>query len=144
VADTKHSPYTSIQTALSTELNSLGNDSNSSASSAIDNTSGLHLFMDLELVVATQASARSSSARVTVFRIGALDGTNYADTHEVTAEQIGTFVLDAATTARRLDSVRDVPVPPGLFKLFVRNQTNQSFAASGNTLNYRLHSIVTA
>jgi hypothetical protein len=141
MADTTHKGYAGIQTALSTELNSLADNSNSSASAAIDNTTGLELFMDLELVVAAIGSARSASARVAVYRVGALDGTNYSDVNEVTAEQIGMFVLDASTSARRTDIVRDVPVPPGKFKLFVRNLTNQALASSGNTLKYNLHSV---
>ncbi|MGE3620741.1 MAG: hypothetical protein AB7L84_09790 [Acidimicrobiia bacterium] len=136
----KHSSYASIATALSTELNSLANNSLTAASSAIDNTSALELFADLELVVAAQGSARSAGAVVDVYIVPSVDGTNYADLEATCSEPIATFALDAATTARRL-AARDIPIPPGLFKLAVRNRTGQSFASSGSTLKYRTHSV---
>lgn len=140
---TKHKAYATIASALTTELNSLASNGNSAASSAIDNTTALDLFADLEINLATQGSARVASATIYVYMTQALDGTNYGDTNEVTAEVIAAFIFDAATTARRA-TLKDVPIPPGLFKLFVRNVTGQALAASGNTLKYRLHSVETS
>lgn len=137
---TRHKAYTAlIASALTTELNSLANNANSAESSAIDNTSNLDLFVDLTLTLGTQ-TARSQGATVGVYLIMALDGTNYDAVNETTAELVAVFHLDAATTARQLTR-RDVPIPPGLFKLFVRNQTGQAFATSGNLLEYRAHSL---
>lgn len=143
MADTKHKAYGTNASALTTELNSLANNANTAASAAIDNGTNLDLFMDVELVVATQGSARSAGATVIVYAVYAPDGTNYGDVNETTALPVATFMLDAATTARRA-VVTDVPMPPGLFKLFARNQTGQAFASSGNTVKYRPHSISTA
>lgn len=143
MADTTHKGYTaSIASALTTELNSLGNNSNTSASSAIDNTSNLDLFHDLTITLNTQGGARSAGATVAVYMTMALDGTNYDDTSHETAELVAVFTFDAATTARQATR-RDIPIPPGLFKYFVRNQTGQSLAASGNLLEYRAHSLKT-
>ena len=143
MATTKHSSYAGIQTILSTELNSLTNATNSAASSAVDNTTNLNLFMDLELVLGSQGSARSAGATVAIYMVVAVDGSNYPDVNETTAELIAVLALDAATTARRA-AVRDVPMPPALFKLFARNNTGQTLNASGNTLKYNAHSITTA
>lgn len=144
MATTKHKSYTaSIASALTTELNSLGNGSASSASSAIDNTTNLDLYHDLTLTVAAQGSARSAGATVSVYMTMALDGTNYDDTNATTAELVAVFSLDAATTARQATR-RDIPVPPGLFKYFVLNSTGQAFAVSGSLLEFRAHSIETA
>lgn len=143
MAVTKHKAYSdAIASILTTELNSLGNNANSSASAAINNTTNLDLYHDLTLTVATQGSARSSGAVVTVFIVPALDGTNYDAVNEVTAEVAAVFPLDAATTSRQITR-RDVPVPPGLFKYFVRNSTGQAFASSGNILEWRAHSVET-
>ena len=137
----KHNSYAaSIASALTTELNSLANGSASSASSALDNTSNLELFVDLTLTVAAQGSARSTGATVSVYAVHALDGTNYDDVLATTAELLAVFPLDAATTARQATR-RDIPVPPGLFKLFAVNSTGQAFASSGNLVEYRFHSL---
>lgn len=144
MATTKHKAYSaSIANVHTTSLNSLANNANSAASSAIDNTSALDLYDDLTLTIATQGSARSAGATVGVYLIQALDGTNYDAVHEGTAELVAVFSLDAATTARQV-SRRDIPIPPGLFEYFVRNQTGQAFAASGNILERRPHSLETA
>lgn len=144
MAVTKHKAWSaSIATALSTELNSLGNGSSSSASAAIDNTSNLDLLVDLVLTVATQGSARGAAAVVEVYLMPAVDGTNYDDAVRNVAELVAVFTLDATTTARQVTR-RDIPIPPGLFKLVAYNGTGQPLAASGNTLKYRAHNIETA
>lgn len=138
---TKHGAYGTLTTTLDTGLNSLANNANSVASpTAINNATALELFVDFELVIATQGTARITGATIQIFMTQAVDDTNYGDTHESTAELVAVFPLDAATTARRA-AVRDVPIPPGLFKFFLRNATGQALAASGNTLKYRVHSI---
>jgi hypothetical protein len=144
MATTRHKSYTSaIASVLTTDLNSLGNGSISAASSALDNTSNLDLYDDLTFTIATQGGARSAGATVSVLMVQALDGTNYDDVDTTCGQLVAVFQLDAATTARQV-SVRDVPIPPGLFKYFVRNNTGQAFASSGNILERRPHSIETA
>lgn len=142
MATTKHKAYSApIASVLTTELNSLANGSISAASSAIDNTSGLDLYDDLTLTIATQGGARTGV--VTVKMVQALDGTNYDDVEATCGQTVATFPLDAATTARQC-TVRDVPIPPGLFKYFLLNSTGQAFASSGNILERRPHSLETA
>lgn len=143
MARTTHDGYTAAaSTVHSTSLNSLANNADSAASSAIDNTTNLDLFVDLELVLATQGSTRGAGATVAVYAVYALDGTNYGDLNPTTAVLLAVFALDAATTARRAVWL-DCPVSPGLMELFVHNSTAQAFAASGNTLKARFHSVKT-
>lgn len=143
MATTKHKAYrATVANALTTEMNSLANLGNTAASATIDNTSNLDLYHDLTLNVAAQGTARSAGASIVVYLIMALDGTNFDAVNETTAEVVAVFPLDAATTARQLTR-RDIPIPPGLFKYFVRNITGQTLAASGNTLEYRAHSVET-
>ena len=144
MASTIHKGYTAAAaTILTTELNSLATATNTAASTAVDNTTNLDLFMDLELVIATMGVARSAGGYVAVYMARSLDGTNYDDVNETTANLVAVFPLDAATTARRL-TVQDVPCTPGKWKLFARNVTGQTLASSGNTLSARYHSITTA
>lgn len=138
---TKYTAYTgAIASILTTQLNSLANNANSALSAAIDNTTALDIYCDLTLTIATQASARTAGAIVSVFLVQALDGTNYDAVHETTAERVATFTLDAAVTARQL-SRRFISPPPGLCGLFVRNGTGQAFPASGNILEIRFYSL---
>jgi hypothetical protein len=144
MATTKHAAYTSaIASVLTTDLNSIANAAISAASSALDNSTNLDLYDDLTFTIATQGGARSAGATVSVLMVQAVDGTNYDDVEVTCGQVVAVFPLDAATTARQV-SVRDVPIPPGLFKYFIRNGTGQAFASSGNILERRPHSIETA
>lgn len=143
MANTKHGSYGTIVSALGTELNALATNTNTSVSSAIDNRTNLDLFADIELVLGAQGSARAVYALINLYITPSADDTNYADANEQAAEILAVFPLDATVTARRV-VVRDCPIPPGLFKVFARNQTGQALAATGNTIKLRPHSIVTA
>lgn len=138
----KHKAYATIASALTTELNSLATATSSSASAAIDNTTNLELLMDLELVV-TYGTNPTAGTTVDVYMVQSVDGTNYADAIFTNAQLVAGFPLQAVTTAQRI-AVKDVPVPPGLFKLFARNNAGQTTAASANTLKYRTHSLTVA
>lgn len=126
---------------FTTALNSLADSTSdttgfSAAGAEIANATSLNRFMALELVLATQGSARSAGGFVAVYINFAADGSTYDDTaNKAFGELLTVFPLDAATTARRLTRV-NIPIPPVDFKLLVLNDTGQALAASGNTLKY--------
>lgn len=132
-----------IATVLSTGLNSLADSSNSAASSALDyivaDTGNRFPLAQLTLTLAAQGSARSSGAKVKVYAVTAADGTNYDDVEHTGATLLASFNLDAATTARQ-HSQWHIAIPPCAFKLFLRNETGQAFAASGNLLEINVYS----
>jgi len=137
----------SIQTYLTTELNSLADGANK-LGAKIDNVADgeNEMFLNLELSIAAQASARASDARVEVFILYSLDDTNFDmgdDSTDPRPDALATvLLLDAATTARYRVAV-NLPIAPLDCKILVINETGQAFAASGNTLKYRLHSVET-
>lgn len=137
----------SIQTYLTTELNSLADGANK-LGAKIDNVADgqNEMFLNLELSIAAQASSRSSDARVEVFVLYSVDDTNFDmgdDSTDPRPDALATvLLLDAATTARYRVAV-NLPIAPLDFKLLIINETGQAFAASGNTLKYRLHSVET-
>jgi len=128
-------------TALSTDLNTLANNTASAVSAAQDNGTNLDLVTDFELVLGTQ-TARSAGATVALYISYSLDGINYMDAVIDTDNPVAVFPLDAATTARRV-GVRGVDLTPGLWKAWLVNRTGQAFNATGNTLRYRTRSITT-
>lgn len=144
MATTKHKAYGSITTALSTGLNSLANAASSAVSAEIDNSTALDLYMDLNLSIATQGSARSAGGYIAIYRQRAMDGTNYPASTNTTVDMlVAVFPLDAATTARAEVAQEDIPIPGGKFKLYLVNSTGQALASSGNLVEYVTHSIET-
>ena len=123
-----------IQTALSTELNSLADGSLSTASGAIDNLTDLYPFIELELFLASLTP--SGSPYCALYLLPQIDGTNYADASTSMAELLATFNLStSAGTKRVLRS--SIAIPPFSFKLALLNEANVALAASGNTVKYR-------
>ena len=137
VTEVKWETPAALQTYLTTELNALANAA-AVLGAAIDNTGG-ELFINLELTLATQGSARTAGGYVGVDILPSVDGTNYCDVTPPCAPELTQFNLDAAVTARIVTRVC-LPIPPTLFKLNFRNVTGQAFGATGNTIKYTLHS----
>ena len=133
-----------IVTYLSGELNSFIDGSNY-IGAKIDNEAGgeNELYIDLELY-ATSAGTRDAHARVEVYLLSSIDGTNFdmggASTDPRLNSRLCIFSLDASSTARYRTS-HVLPIPPFDFKLLVMNETGQNFGSSGNTLKYRMHSV---
>ena len=131
----------SLTAYFTTELDALAASTSdttgfSAAGAEISNATDRNRFMALQLVLAAQGSARSTTAAVLVYINYAADGTTYDSAgNKIYGEVIAIFPLDAATTARTSTRV-DIPIPPVDFKLMVLNNTGQAFAANGSTLKY--------
>lgn len=144
MATTSHKAYTQASVSLhSTSLNALANASNSAVSAAHDNSVNLDLYADFSMFISTQV-ARTGTPTVELYIVRSLEVTSpvYDDALETINDKIATFTYDTAVTARRMTKV-DVPIPPGFFKIYVRNLTSQTFAATLNTLTMRTHSLQT-
>ena len=134
-----------LASILTTELNALANSTSdttgfSALSAEINNESGLFQYIDLELFIDTQGSARATGATVHIMISVAVDNTpTYpADSIASLVDQLTAFQFDAATTARRLTRY-NIGIPPLKFKLYAWNKTGQALAATANTLKYRRH-----
>lgn len=126
---------TTVETPLSTGLNSLANNG-LALSSAVTLTDAGYLLADVELVV-TFGSAPTANTGIAVWFLREVDGSNYGDGDaSTTPARAPDLVLPvrAVTTAQRI-IVSNVLLPPGTFKALLKNDgTGQAFAASGNTL----------
>ena len=142
-------PTVAYTSYLTTTLNSLANDT-TDLGAAINNESNLCTFMDLELTLASLDLSSQSNPSVTVFMLESIDGgTDFdtgddavsADASMPPADKICTiFNLRPGTGAEAKTAVKSIiPIPPGRFKLMLRNKTGVAFAASGNVLSYRTY-----
>lgn len=124
---------------LSTELNSLAAAARTNAGTEFDNTPGsgnnasrgrLRLAVDF-------ASAPAAGGYVAVYRVDALDGTNYPDGSSSVDPGAHAWVCNipvrADTAAQVLDSP-EIPLGPWKQKFILENKTSQPFPASGSTL----------
>jgi hypothetical protein len=141
-------PYRGVTTAMSTELNALGATTGKAISSAIDNSTDLDLFANLELAV-DFVSAPTANTIIEVYLLPAVDdtGTVYPDGSSSILPQsslyVGGFAVRAVTSAQVM-MLRGIALPPGFYKWLVQNTTNQAFPATGSTLRancYQLQSI---
>ena len=127
----------SLATALTTELNSLADAAFSTASAAVDNSTGTRYpFIMLELNLASLSPAAGAFCDVWIEY--SPDGTNYSDHGKPlqTTGLLATFGLDTtAATAQRLPAVV-AAILPMKFKLTARNKAGVALNASGNTLKY--------
>lgn len=139
--------YRGASSVMTTELNSLAASTGKAISSAIDNTTNLDLFDDLELAV-TFGTAPTAGTVIEVYLLPSIDGgTTYPDGSTSVLPQaslfVGGFAVRAVTTAQVL-TLRGVALPPGWYKYLLQNTTNRAFPASGSVLErnpYQLQSV---
>lgn len=125
---------------FATEIDSLADSTSdttgfSPVGAEISNATSKNRYIALELVLATQAAARTAGGFVGVYVNYAADGSTYSDTsNKIYGELLTTYSFDTATNGRRLVRT-DIPIPPIDFKLLLLNDTGTQFA-TGNTLKY--------
>ena len=147
MTDVRHSGYKAelqpIVFSGTRTLVSLADDEWTDLSDVVDNSANLWLFSDWEFVCTSVAFTGADSA-IEMYLLPAVDGTVYADwTGDGTADLqehnvhfVGSFTTSGTTAAQQL-SLRGVELPPGKFKIGVRNRGGIVLAASGSTLSYR-------
>lgn len=124
---------------LSTELNSLANNTITAASAAYDNSANLDVYAWFELNVTFGTNPSDTPPMVDLYMARSLDGTNY-ESAPVTGGAgqqhmfVGSFQVLANTSAQRV-TLGPVLLPPCAVKFYLDNQTGQTMAASGNTLH---------
>jgi len=123
-----------IVTLMSTELNSLANNTTAAASGDFDNSTNLNPWGLFELVC-EYGVAPTANTVIGLWLISKIDGTNYEDYSAIEPARSPDvmFRVRAVTTAQRI-TVRGM-LRPGLQLPVARNlATGQTLAASGNTI----------
>lgn len=137
---------TAGESVLSTALNALADAANKITATAISNDAAaeLDLYGDFTLLLAAQASARDTGARVDLYILPRSDGTNCpygGDALTPSSNQyVGSFLLDATVTAR-YEILRGIVLPPMDFHVLLKNATGQALAATGNSLAMRRYNL---
>jgi hypothetical protein len=127
--------------ALTTELNSLANGSFSAVSAAIDNTTDLYPWMDVELSLASFTPG-TGSPYCAMWIVYSLDGTNYEKTPNGSSGDKppdAIFPLEASVAQASRVVISNIPISPLKFKLVLKNASGAALAATGNTLKYNRH-----
>lgn len=147
MADVTLDPYSTVASVLTTGLDNLAATTGKVLSAALNNSTELALWADLELAV-TFGTAPTANTVIELYLLPSIDGgTTYPDGSSSVDPQaalyVGGFVVRAVTTAQVL-VVRGIVLPPGFYKYLVKNTTNRAFPASGSTLRqatYKMQSV---
>ena len=136
-----------IATVMSTELNSLANNTNVLASSAYDNTPATGAgdgFTACEIeLVCSFGTAPTAGTALSVWFLQQPDGTNYEDGGVgVTPARLPDVVLPLRAVTGTQRVVMEVSMPAGVVTPLLRNDgTGQSLASSGNTVKIRPYTV---
>lgn len=136
----------SVTWAAGQDLDSLTDGEWTDLSDEINNSTTKYTMVDFRLVLGSAAFTGTDSA-IALYIVRSVDGTNYPDwtgnvtTDEQQNEQYfdGVFTTTGATEAQDI-VLRDIPIPPGKYKIGIRSLANVTLAATGNSLEWRPHS----
>jgi hypothetical protein len=134
----------SVYHLLTTELNSLANNSGTALGPEIDNTTNAYQFGRLYLHIASNSLAFTTSSYVDVFLLPSNAGATYptytSGASYKLAEanyRIGSISINPATQAANVveEWLEGVRLPAGKFKCVLVNHAGVTLPASGNTLD---------
>ncbi len=144
-------PTVGLTSYLAATLNSLANNV-IDIGAAIDNTSNLCTFMDLEVMLASADFSAMVNPAIYIYMFESVDGGTDYDTNEdgvsastdiPTADKIVailSFRIDTGAEAKVMIKSM-IPIPPGHFKLGFMNKSGMALAAANNTFAYRTYNL---
>lgn len=141
-------PYTQGTTpasVMTTELNGLANGGYALSTSAFDNSVNLDLWGDFFLTLGALGAAATANTTINGYILPSDDGGTTFPGYDATNKWLENppdffFAVEATTTFPVLFQ-RNIPLPPGKFKVVLVNSIGQALNASGNTLTVLTHSL---
>lgn len=145
MATSKWTAYGTLQSYLTTELNSMGNGSNK-LGAAIDFSTNRHFYMDVEVYLASVDLSAQDDPAIYIWLIPRSDGTNFTDGGDsvTPARPPDKIIQLREVNVAQREMARGLILTPDQGKLLIGNRTGAAFAASGNTVKYRIYSEETA
>jgi hypothetical protein len=121
---------------LTTELNTLANNTFSALGTAYDNTANLDRWGWVELSLASLTP--TAGACVYIYLVPSVDGTNYdngpSSTNPATHLLVATLSIQTGAAAKVAVTQIPFSLPPSKFKFALKNQTGVAFGGT-NTLD---------
>ena len=137
---------TTIAWTSGQDLDSLTDNEWTDLSDEVDNSTNKYTQVDVRVALGSAAFTGTDSL-LEVYLVPSVDGTNYPGwTGNVTTDeqQNNEFFVGAVTTTGTTATqelvLRNVTVPPGVYKWGFRSRAGVTLAASGNTPQWRPHS----
>jgi len=123
---------------MTTELNSLANNSNAVKATSITLSTTEFIMAEVELVV-TFSAVPTANTGVSIWLLREIDSANFEDgSASITPTRAPDIVFGVRATTNAQRIIKTCLLPPGVFRPLVRNEgTGQAFVASGNTLKIR-------
>ena len=139
------------ETLMSTDLNSLADDTVNVGAVLPDNTSNRYFYAEFELVLASVDLSAQANPGVELYLVPSYDGTNYADVgtdasntvYPPTQYLAAVFGVAETSAAHRAVSPH-ILFDPLKYTPVVINKTGAAFASSGNTLKAKYYTATTA
>lgn len=131
--------FSGTQTLVSLLDNEWTNESD-----VIDNSTTKYLFADFEIDLASFTAGTTGDEAIELYILPSADDTQYpdwtgnstSDAQENNIHFVGSIPVSQGAGVK-IGVLRAVALPPGKFKVGVRNRANGTLAASGSTLKYR-------
>lgn len=146
MTDVKKTAYLAeAQTALSTQLNNLADDTWSAVSAEFDNSTNGYMFMDIEVYLEA-ANFTGADSAFEIYVVPSLDGTTFPvtgnsgpnDDQENNQYFVGSITTTGVSQEVQRQVIRGVEVPNGKWKMFARNRTNDGLTSTdNNTVKWR-------
>lgn len=138
---------TTITWTSGQDLDSLTDNEWTDLTDEVDNSTNKYTYVDVRVALGSAAFTGSDSA-LEVYLVPSIDGSTYpkwTGNTTTSEQQNDEFFVDkayatGATEAQEL-AVRNILVPPGKYKWGFRSRANVTLAGSGNTPQWRPHSL---
>lgn len=144
--------YGSADTLIvGTSLNAVS-DGSGVVGSEIDNSTDRKRFMDVRATMNSEVTAVGTDARIDLYLVVAMDGTNYTDPGDTASEVPETYYVGHISSVKRGGTVQAfnegdafrIEIPPQKFKIIAFNELGAAFPTSdANSLSgYRYNETV--